>query len=230
MKNICNCFILFALSLIWLTSCEKKNINYDSEPEWLSKTYPEYDQERQVIYFKEQLNQDIKGNIDVPFDINNPKHVEFACEFSFYNYGGDIRLFNGCIDDCFIDGIGTISCAYALESEDDITINSKRHSEKYGDWALVSLNIKNTYINDVYMTPLSMKAHKEGETSGYIFIQFVTKNKYMNVLFYGGPRECLVVGSCPNVIIRHRKYATYDNEIEKGYSGQFWHQINSTNY
>ena len=99
MKYKFHIIVLCMLCLVCTISCTKKSANHYNEPDWMSNTYPEYDQERQVIYFKEQLRQDIKGDIAVPLNINSPNHFDFACQFSFFNYGEDIRLFNGCNDD-----------------------------------------------------------------------------------------------------------------------------------
>lgn len=66
------------------------------------------------------MSHDIKGNIAVPYTITNTINHKFCCEFSFFNYGEDIRLFNGCDDDTFISGIGTIRYAYVLKMEDNI--------------------------------------------------------------------------------------------------------------
>ena len=228
MKYKFRIFVLSMLCLVCTISCTTKSANNYDEPDWLSNTYPEYDQERQVIYFKEQLRQDIKGDIAVPF-IDNTNEFGFACELSFFNYGEDIRLFNGCKDDCFIMGIGTIIFAYVLESEDKIEIVNKNHSEKYGDWALVNLTIGNSLVKDVFMTPLSMKAYKDGDDDSFILLQFVASNKHMNVLFYGGPRECIIVGNCPNVILP-RSEPSYNIDTPKSGPGQFWHLNENVGY
>lgn len=214
--------ILCILFLICTISCDKKSTDNYSEPEWMRNTYPEYDQERQVIYFKEQLRQDIKGDIAVPLNMNSPNHFNIACQFSFFNYGEDIRLFNGCKDDYFITSIGYINIAYALEEEDNIEIVSENHSEKYGDWALVNLKIGNTFMRDVFMTPLSMKAYKEDDNNSFIFIQFVANKKHMNVLFCGGPTEWIIVNNCPNFILP-RYELTYDIDKPISGPGRFWH-------
>ena len=222
MKHTIQLFVLCMLCLAFNTSCTKNSAN-NKESDWMSKTRPEYDQERQVIYFKEQLSNDIKGDIDFPFDINRPNHFEIACRFSVFNYGEDIRLLNYCIDDCFITDFGTINCAYLLKSEDNIEIASKRHSKKYGDWALVNLTIGNIIVNDVFMTPLSMKAYNDGDDDSFIFIQFVNNNNYMNVLFYGGSTECIIVAKCQNKIISSCAHP-FIIKRGKSYPGQFWKQ------
>lgn len=228
MKRITISLALCALFALCSQSCkDNKEKAFDYDAEWLKNTTPEFDTERQVIYYKENMKYDIKGNIAVPYSINNTIEYKYACEFSFYNYGEDIRLFNGCNDDCFITGIGTIHYAYVLKREDKIEIASKMQNQKYGDWALVNLSIGNDYITDVFMTPLAMKAYKEGDDDSFIFMQFVSSNKYMNVLFYGGPRECIIIANCPNVILT-RSEPSYNIDTPKSGPGQFWHQASDT--
>lgn len=219
-----NVYIVFCILLtLSYQSCQDnkgKSVEFDSE--WLDNTSPGFDSKRQTIIYRESMRYDIKGNIAVPYTVTNSVKFNFGCEFTFFNYGGDIRLFNGCNDDCFITGIGIIRYAYVLKKEDNIEIASKIHSEKYGEWALANLTIGNEYVPDVFMTPLAMKAYKTGDDDSFIFIQFVASNKHMNVLFYGGPRECLVVSECPNVIITHSDIS-YNIDTPISGPGQFWH-------
>lgn len=223
MRRIFVPFIICAILILCCISCKDSNgktVDYDSE--WFDNTTPEFDTKRQSIIYREHMRYDIKGNIAVPYTITNSISYNFCCEFSFFNYGEDIRLFNGCNEDFFITGIGTIRYARVLKREDNIEIASKRHNEKYGDWALVNLTIGKELVADVFMTPLAMKAYKDGDDDSYIFIQFVAKDKYMNVLFYGGPRECLVVMDCPDVILTHSD-VSYNIDGTISGPGQFWH-------
>ena len=217
-------FVSFMFCIVCTFSGCNKIEKKDTEPEWVSNTYPEYDQERQVIYYKEELEKDIKGDIYVPLNINNNTiNQDITCEFSFFNYGENIRLFNGYIDDVFINNFGTIYYAYVVKIKDDIKINSIEHNTKYGDWALVDLAIGSGFVYNVYMTPLSMKAYKNGNQDGYIFFQFVNGNKHMNVIFYGGPEECIIVSSCPNVILPRREYGMANIDGLISGPGQFWY-------
>ena len=84
------------------------------------KAFPEYDSEKQVIYYKEQLNQDVKADIISSYDFSSSMSV-LLCQFSFFNYGDDIRLFNGCLDDIFVTGLGKINVVYALSNNDEIS-------------------------------------------------------------------------------------------------------------
>jgi len=212
--------IFYMIILLCISSCKNK---YE-EPEWMSKIYPEFDKERHVIYDKKQLREDIKGEIAVLLNHENPRHFDYVCELLFFNYGKDIKLYNGCEEDCFITSLGTIKYAHALKKEDNIIFIEKKHNEKYGDWALVNLNINNTLIKHVYMTPLSVCAYNNGNRDSFIFIQFNSGNKLMNVLFIGGPTENILVNDLPNVILSRSEFSHNINAV-KSDPGQFWQTI-----
>ena len=57
------------MSVCIIHSCigEKTDIN--------DKAFPEYDSEKQVIYYKEQLNQDIKADIISSYDFSSNMSV-----------------------------------------------------------------------------------------------------------------------------------------------------------
>lgn len=216
--------ILCILTLTCLCSCENKESETKEDIEGLMKNIqPEYNSKFQVICYKELIRYDIKSEIALPLNINNPKKFDFACDFLFFNYGEDICLFKDYGEDCFIIGVATINYIYVLKKEDQINIVNKEHNKKYGDWALVNLTLGNDHINDVCMTPLAMKAYKNGEDDSFVFIQFVDDNKYMNVLFYGGPTECLIVKEYPECIIPSGSSSSYNIRPLSGHS-QFWHQ------
>lgn len=215
-------FYLFFLFLSSVISCKNNN----NEPEWMSKIRPEYDQERQVIYFKEQLRKDIKADLGI--DLGSFEQFKVGCEFSFFNYGEDIRLCNGIDDDVFHPAVGTIHYIHVLQTDEHIEIASKGHSEKYGDWALVNLAIGDNFVKDVFMTPFSMRAFKSGDKSHFIFVQFVASNKHMNVLFYGDSKECIIVEKHPNIILPRAEFSPNIDVLKNG-PGQFWYLNSDTN-
>ena len=219
-------FTLFTLCLICNLSCNNKNEQYmDDIAERLKKTEPEYDSEQQSIIYRELMKYDIKGNIAVPININKSNLCDFLCEFSFFNYGDDIRLLNGYREDLFVTRLGTINYIRVLKKEDRIDFVSKAHNKKYGEWALVNIAIENYNIKDVFMTPLAMKAYKDGDDDSYIFIQFDACNKYMNVIFYGSPKDCIVINSCSEYILRNVDPICDFDALLNG-PGTFWHQKN----
>ena len=217
---------LAILCLICNLSCNNNSEqSTDDIAEWLKKTEPEYDSERQSIIYREHMRYDIKGNIAVPININKSNLCDFLCEFSFFNYGDEIRLLNAYREDLFVTGLGTINYIRVLKKEDRIDFVSKARNEKYGEWALVNLTIENYNIKDVFMTPLAMKAYKDGDDDSYIFIQFGAYNRYMNVLFYGAPKECIVINSCSEYILRKVDPICDFDALLSG-PGAFWHHKN----
>ncbi|MBR0527114.1 MAG: hypothetical protein IJJ98_10515 [Prevotella sp.] len=194
----------------------------DSFSKLIEKCYPEYDTSKQSIYFKEKYDYDIREEIEIPMTSLSTGTLDIACKLSFFNYGGDIILFNGCGNDCFISGLGTIKYVYPLSEDDNITITSKEQDEKYGVWAIANLSIGIDYITDVYVTPIAMKAYNDGDKTGLIFVQFATERRYMNVLFYGSPKLRIIARNCPNRIIP-RTVPTYNIEGPINGPGPFWH-------
>ena len=80
-----------------------------------------------------------------------------------------------------------------MNNEDQIEITNRTQSEKYGEWAIANIFIGNQYVRDVFVTPLAMNAYNKRDDNSYILVQFVDETKYMNVVFYGGLTECMVV-------------------------------------
>lgn len=212
-------FAFVSFCALFCISCDNKK---EKNEEWLEKTLPEFDAEYKTIIFREARNHDIKGTIDVYY--NTQKHdFVFGCRFTYFNYGDDICLYNGYKNDCFVPFLGDLSFIHVLERKDKIDLMKKNHSEKYGDWALVNITMGEIFATNVFMTPLAMKAYKEGDNDGFIFAQFLGKEMYMNVLFYGGSDDCLVVSNYPQFIIpRHETEFVFGSPDNPG---QFWHKM-----
>lgn len=213
--------VLYVCLLVCTVACRDK-FSSDATPDWMKNTYPEYDEERQVIYFKEQLRKDILCKLDILADYPN---MNLVSSLSFFNYGGDICLCKTAHEDYFIESslIGILNYAYVLNSNDSIEITNIKHSDKYGDWAVINLTINNVFLRDVFMTPLAMKAYNEGDKGFFIFIQIVANNKHMNVLFVGEVLESIVVGDFPNFINRNQSEFSLNIDRPNDGPGQFWH-------
>lgn len=214
-------FTLLVLFSICMGSC-KDELAKKEVLEWLKKSQPEYDRERQVIYYKEELDHDIRVEVAPFLYING--NLDFYCQLSFFNYGDDLRLYNKFVDDIFSPDIGDINCVYLLNDNDNIQINHIMHNEKYGDWSIVNLEANDNFISDVFMTPLAMKAYKEKDLGSFIFIQFITQKNYMNVLFYGGPTECMIIDHYSK-LIRTESFLSHSADEEGSGSGKFWKSI-----
>ena len=110
----------FKIPILCMSLCLIHSCVGGKETDINDKAFPEYDSEKQVIYYKEQLNQDVKADIISSYDFSSSMSV-LLCQFSFFNYGDDIRLFNGCLDDIFVTGLGKINVVYALSNNDEIS-------------------------------------------------------------------------------------------------------------
>lgn len=239
MKNSVTIFFSFAFACLAICSCKQNKIShgneesqYDSSDPYINlynKSQTEYDSELQGIYYKEYTKYDIRGEIVTPSNTNREEGFDLGCELYFFNYGDDIRLFSGCKDDAFVSGIGTINTAYVLQSKDDIFNVRKEDNSKYGEWATVDISFSDYSIaNDVFMTPLAMKAYNEGEKNSLIFIQLVAGSHYLSALFYGAPKLQIAISKFPAFII-HESVFRYDIDAPKNGSGQFWHDIDLEN-
>lgn len=224
-NNISLALCIFCIFSI--CSCEDKNGYIPKEDlEILKKSQPEFDLNRQVIYYKEEMKNDIKCDIDFLLDTNNPQNFGLGCRLSFFNYGDDICLCKGYDSDFFVTGIGTIKYAHVIETGEDILVNAKGNSKNYGEWALASISIGKGSLNNIFVTPLALKAHKAAERDNLILIQFANGNKYLNVLFCGSSKEVYIVKYYPQLIIPG--HAIWDSgafDSNEG-PGTFWHQIN----
>lgn len=220
MKKVFQFAILLVISLACTSSCKKQKSAYE---EWHDNMFPEFNKEKQQINFKKILRQDIVAEVAFPMD-KNTYEFDYACDFKYYNYGQEISLFKGYEDDFFISTIGRINYAYRIKDPSYIIIEKEDSNEKYGAWALASLNLGNYYFENIFMTPLSLRAYKSGIQDEFIFIQFVSKDKYMNVIFKGGAKELVLVDHLPERILAVPEIAqSVDGPING--PGQFWHQI-----
>ena len=120
----------FKIPILCMSLCLIHSCVGGKETDINDKAFPEYDSEKQVIYYKEQLNQDVKADIISSYDFSSSMSV-LLCQFSFFNYGDDIRLFNGCLDDIFVTGLGKINVVYALSNNDEISVENKSKNDKY---------------------------------------------------------------------------------------------------
>lgn len=214
------------LCAFWGMSCsENKQTASNKEFDFIKNTTTEYDSIRQIICYKEALKYDLKGEIFTQIKLDKPNEIIFACIPSFFNYGEDIRLFNGFIDDVFFSHLGTITGGFVLNNQVYINITEKKHNKKYGEWGYANIANGNSYVNNVFVTPLAMKAYNNKDYSSLVFIQLCKSNKYMNVIFYGEPNICLIISMNPNLIVTNSGYSPSLDSV-KGSPGRFWYDLN----
>lgn len=235
MKNKSRCSIIrmrwCLICITCLCSCgnkEKQALN-----RFLYMTTPEYVSEEQFIFFKDIYKQDIKAEIMCSLEkdeVSDQIGIKLRTYFSFYNYGGAIRLFNGCGDDLFITNFAKIAyIKWLSEIDDRITIAEQHNDNKYGTWGIANISIGNSKKSiTAFMTPLSMKAYKEGDDSHYIYVHFHAGdfdiNKEMDVIFWGGSTECLILNNCINDIRPQNSDMHGFDGLING-PGFFWHKI-----
>jgi len=221
MKNSILLLTLCMLGVFCICSCEdNKGLISQKDLERLKKSEPEFDSDLQVIYYKEEMKYDIKSDVDVLLSTNNQPYLGIGCRFSFFNYGEDIRLFNGCVDDSFVTSIGVLNYVHVLDGCDEINFDVTYKNRKYGEWAISTISLSGNYLQNVFVTPLALKAYKDNIKDSFILIQFSAANKFLNVLFYGGPKECDIIKYHPQTIIPDNSISNLNDR------GCFWYELN----
>lgn len=204
------------IALLCVYSCIQDPNNESKE--FLKETDPEFNTERQVIYFKEMRENDIQANIDYTLDMKNNK-LSLGCSFTYYNYGGFIKLYEGSIDDYFMNDLGQLLGIVPLQQINNFRIDSRNTDEKYGDWALVSITEGLRTISNIFMTPLSLKAYDKGELENLYLFTFAINNKLLFVIFHGTNTETAIITQFPNSIISR---TSRSGDVLKSGPGMFW--------
>ena len=223
--------LLIFLVTFALISCKKNHNPFEGMEDQIErgrflmeKSTSEYDEENDCIYFSEVLQKDIIANVEYDFTIDRNN---LLCEFSFYNYGGNLQLQNGMRENIFTQSIGKIDFIAALSKENnDININSDIENSTYGKGGICQVIFPDGYYANAIITPLAYRGLVEDglEDSSLIFVSFISDNQYMNVIFKGGPQEWLIVDMIPNRIFS-RNFHSPSSAIRGGY-GLYWSPIN----
>lgn len=214
---ILTCFS--ALFCVFSCKNQEKELNKEMN-ELLKNTDPEFSTKEKAIFFKELRNNDIQANVD--FTIDKRGAMQMGCSFSFFNYGGDISLFKGYIDDGYVNTLGTIVGSAVIEDAESIQINNRYHNDKYGDWAIVSIETGLNGINDIFLTPLALKELEEGDKENLILVVFADNDgqKIMKVIFHGTHVESLIIDKFVNNIVNNSSGFSMSGLITG--PGQFW--------
>ena len=232
--------VLLACSLsFFFTSCNL----FNKSDKWYEKTQTEFDSERQLILYKDVSNYDLK--VELTYAVFNDKIKQmneinslFGAEqedlsdinyqFSFYNYGGSIKLCNAYIDDAFIQDFTDILHIQVIKPSDVISIRNTYNDEKYGDYGIANINDGQNIINDVFVTPLSLKAINHEEKSGFILVVFYAEEiqKAMKVLFYTDRVICDLAEKYPSKILENTITGGLNLKSLKNGPGRFWFDVN----
>ncbi len=173
-----------------------------------------YEPEEGYINRRDRLFQDFKLN---------PGIGENGVCFSayFYNYGGDIKLFNGFVNDCFVPAFGHIQGMAHIEDMHTLRIKRTRVDDKYGSYAIVDWTAGNGMtISDIYMTPMAYHGYRTRNDENLIFVQIIGGDKYLNIIVCGDYFERIMVDHSPNAI----EDGLFPGAGKSGH-GQFWQLI-----
>ena len=153
-----------------------------------------YDSELGYINRKDRLWQDMIFKPVLYAD------GQIEWDASFFNYGGDVKLYNRFIYDSYVP-IGSINVIQHIADLHTIWIREMIDDEKYGGYAIVEWKTNNGLITDILMTPMAYHAYKtRSGDENLIFVQFKGVDKYLNVIFEGDHIETMVVKRFSNSI------------------------------
>lgn len=231
--------LLLCFLLLFSTSCNL----FNKSDNWYEKTQTEFDSERQLILYKDVCNYDLKveltyaifndkikqkNEINSLFGAEQEDLTDINYQFSVYNYGGSIKLCNAYIDDVFIRDFTNILHIQVIKPSDVISIRNTYNDEKYGDYGIANINDGQNLINNVFVTPLSLKAINNEEESGFILIIFYAEEiqKAMKVLFYTDKVICDLAEKYPSKILENTITGGLNLKSLKNGPGRFWFDVN----
>lgn len=124
-------------------------------------------------------------------DIKPEVSINNRIEFSFYNYGEDLRINNKILPDVFASNVSP-KLSLTVVNETEISNLIQNQSKAYGIWGKATLNSVNfsSSIEDVVVSPLATKYilnHSDDDEQALILVRFEdTDNKlYKDYLFLG---------------------------------------------
>lgn len=141
-------------------------------------------------------------------------------QIEFFNYGDDIRLFNGGKENYFIKSIGTIEALNPLGDTDCMKITQVQENETYGPWAYASVYFLGMTINDVFVTPLAYNAYNSGDTSNLLFVILKASERHLVAVFNADSRIINMVTTQCNNILADRDIMNIEAPING--PGRFW--------
>lgn len=205
-----------------------KSLKQDVEKEIsrLKKDYKEdalgYDLHLTSIYEPEGGYINRRDRVFQDF-ILNPRIGENGIYYSayFYNYGGDIKLFNGFINDSFVPAFGHIQGMTNIKDMHSLRIKETRVDDKYGSYAIVDWSAGNGMtICDIYMTPMAYHGYRTRNDENLILVQIIGGDKYLNIIVCGDYFERIMVNQFSNAI----EDGLFPGAGKSGH-GQFWQLI-----
>lgn len=197
-KSICSLFVALFCVFSLLESCKKKD---PSEPSSEEKAYNAdlksnfYKNGCPVIVRHESTKYDLVADLFLPEIGKTP-----LARLTFFNYGGNIRLFQGCADNGFVYGIGTVKVAYPISSKEEISMRQVQENVTYGSWAYASANLGNFTVDNVFVTPLAYKAYEDGNVDDLMLVVLESSKRYLVAIFNAEPTVHLLAHHNVNAI------------------------------
>ncbi len=147
--------------------------------ETLNATYGTYNSEVGLLC-RSIENNDIKARLSAL--------AEDYIRLDFFNYDGEIRVFDRIIPNIFVSSQSTNMILKCVSSEDISKLNIKT-SSKFGCYGIANIELDNSHIiENVIITPLSMKflnSSKLDNEESLIFVRFNNGNLHKDYIFCG---------------------------------------------
>ena len=222
-----NCYskssiLLVLFSMVFLfCSCKKKN-TLELSPEakaYVKDLESNYYKSRSAIVRHQVTEYDLVPDIRIPISGN-----VILGQLVFFNYGGDIILFRGFEENCFINGIGTVIVAFPIDNRQLISIAQVKENETYGSWAYATVYFGNNIVRDAFVTPLAYDAYTNGDISDLMLVVLESSKRYLAAVFKADPRVHLMAMSSADCIYRDKDIINIEAPING--PGFFWHLKN----
>lgn len=212
-------YIALFCDLLCLYSCKNK------DPFQLSPEAMAYIKDCESNFYKDSFtivrHQSTKYDLVADVYIPIPSIDDVLGQLNFFNYGGDIILFKGSMENIFINGIGSISLAFHVENKELIEITNVHENETYGSWAYATVSCGNSVVRDVFVTPLAYDTYENGDVSELMFVIIESSKRYLAAVFKADPKVHLMALSEKNCIYSDRDFVNIEAPIHG--PGIFWH-------
>ena len=192
-KFILNIYILS----IFFISC-KDNI------EWKNPSQCDYIKEKGAIKLNEELYYDIIPEVALSTEIG--EKIKPVVNFKIFNYGNDLRVNDGALENIYSDGLAPLIHLYTLEPS-DIKITNEFENDLYGKWGEGKVSIPEFGKNyeNVFISPLAYQKIK-GTISRNLYlilVRFISVNlnKSLVGVFVGDHKSAYIIDNNYSQII-----------------------------
>lgn len=159
------------------------------------------------IIYTNELKADILVRPEYIIDhesYGNRSKIGYA--FDYYNYGEDIRLTSSCVENIFISGISQDCYAFNVDRK-NISIESIKHSNNYGNYAYVTVEFQGRIYRNVFLTPMAFNLYQEADKEEGIFVLSVFRDNYSNAqkiaIYRGDLYAEVILNYYPNSLSVH---------------------------